>query len=249
MADDLNTDPIPASSKVPGLEGLDYPRYPAFLTAVYNKVNKGYSPIIAICGQMGKGKSMTAAKIMEYLHNEVNLLKGEVDEDQLRENVVYGTLDFLKAIEGRERQAITMEESGTTLSKNTYNSMFNRTVDETIQTMRIKENVYIIVIPKLSDLDPDIQDHVDFILLVEDPGKVKVTARRHQYDRTDGKNVRYINLGYWLHGLPSDELVDAYNEMDREWKEGNLKKNIERIEQKKKEEEGQRRTGDAADLF
>lgn len=220
--------------------------YHIFIHKIVEKLNQGLAPTIAIVGKQGLGKSMTAMRIGEILYDDINAFKGSFSPE---DSLVYDILPFLERIhdieppedEGKpcpDRELFIFDEGGVNLSSVDWRSQENRGVQEALQTMRIKNCVYIFVLPEINKLDKQARENLDFIVTMKDVGKAYIKGIKYNHDRLDNKYRRfYVPYGYWDIKKPSDETINIYRSIEIPNKNKFIEERIEKIKEKRREEE------------
>jgi len=227
---------------------------PLIINYLINSLNSGYAPVVAICGRYGSGKSMTALRILEKLHNEVGVLKGELTDP--RNQLVYDVLDFLKTINTSSRRGIIFDDAGVNLNALDFQKDFNRAVEDVIATQRLKENVYIFVLGKLYKLTKGIRDIIDLRLVVNKTRGGKVIARptifRPKYGKIDSpsntKSKIYLDENF-IPEKPDKELVKKYRKKERKFKSDLVDEWIEDLEGEKEKKEEENKIAGASEVF
>lgn len=219
-----------------------------WLHKLLEKLNNGFAPIIANVGETGSGKSMAGVKTLEWLINCDALNDFTSDK-----NLVYDVLPFLKKIhdmpiEGSNdinihREGFIFDEGGVNFNSKDYQSQENRSIDEVIQTMRMKNCVYIFCTPDIKNLDKQIRKEIDFIISMQDPGNAQITGIKKVRNRLDGSwEYWYIPyskwFGNWRFDMPSDEIVNEYKSKEREAKESFIQDRIDQIEEDRSDSDG-----------
>lgn len=213
-----------------------------------NQVVQNYAPVVAFVGKEGTGKSMAALEMARILHEEINVLKGDFDP---KENLCYEVVEFLEIVKDNSRQAIIFDEAGVNVSSKTWYEDMNRAINQTIQTMRYKSNVYIFVLPKLKDLDKSIRERIDLRIEMNKPGVADPTIYEYNFGKMDGDNRserKQYFLETWTPDLPPDEHKDAYREKEIAFKEKNVEDWIDEIVRQKKEEEQEKTAPNLSEL-
>lgn len=235
MSDELFKKKLLAEEKINGKS------YHKIYNYLVNSLNSGYAPIIAICGRYGGGKSMSALRIAEILHNEIGVLKGDIKPTK---QLVYNVEDFLKAIRDSTRKAIIFDDCGVSLKSTEWHSKFNQAVVDTISTQRNKENPYIFVLGKLYKLTKQIRDIIDLRGVVNKSNNgqpvVKFTIMKAKYGKIEsrGKNRSQIYLTKrYAPKLPPKELIEEYRKKELKFKRDLIKEKIKEIRQEKKEKQ------------
>jgi len=202
-------------------QSINGKKYHKIFNFLNNSLNREYAPIVAICGRYGTGKSMTALEISRVLHNEIGVLKGDLEP---KKQLVYTPLGFLESIKDSERKALIFDESGVNLNSLDFRSEFNRAVVDVVSTQRFRENVYIFVLGKVYKLSKSLRDVIDLRLLVNrGKGKpyVNATIFRPKYGamNTTGSSRTSIYLNkVYKPKLPPKELREKYRKKELDFK-------------------------------
>jgi len=100
-------------------------------------MDRGYSTLIGIFGEMGKGKSLSGESIAML-----------IDPEWSKENnLFYDVKSFMRKIVKAKKTVLIIEEAGISLSANKWWDEFNKVFYQTIQVARFKACVYIVVLP------------------------------------------------------------------------------------------------------
>lgn len=240
-----------------GVKGtINGKRYPFFIVKLAKWLNQGLAPSIAIVGDTGKGKSISALRLAEILHTDLDLMAGEFDPES---QLVYEARPYLEEInqipmpedEGDEknphRKCFIFDEAGVNLNSKDYHSPMNRAVDESLQTMRVKNCLSIFVTPKVRNLDKAVRDDLDFVINMLQPGFGRVTRLKLLHDRFDNKDRWGSKWEFWrknykkpMNGrleLPREELLKAYKDKEYRFKGDNIEEKIEELKEEEKEDE------------
>jgi len=227
--------------------------YHRLINGLVNDVNKGYAPVIAIAGQMGMGKSMAALELARILHNEVSLMRGQINADTVQDHLMYEVLPFLRSVNQNRRHVMMFDEAGVNLNSKDWYDDFNRNVDETIQTMRKKNNIYIFITPRILDLDKPIRNNINYRIEAINQGVLKPTKIKAKYGKitSSGSAINKFPLykPYWKPSLPPKDLREAYREKENEFKDTNLEENIKELEEKERKEKEKKDVQDLDDIL
>lgn len=236
---EIFTDELSPQEKLPGLENYEKFNYPWFLNRITNRLNKGYSPIIVISGEERVGKSELAQLILHYLHNTSNVLKGEIDRENIKNHLTYDVLEFIEFIQENKRVGIIVDEAGSLLKATRHQSHYNEAADEVIQTMGFKNNLYIFITPQFTRLDKKIRSKADIVLEVIGRGKVKVTGINTNFGkiRTREKELRKIPNPGFTPERPPVSIRKGYDEKEKEFKNSNLQEKYDKMMEEKMEDE------------
>lgn len=234
---DLYTKEI--DDKHPELSHLKKWDYPHFLNRVANRVNAGYSPIIVICGEERVGKSELAQLILHYLHNKMNVLKGEINRETIKEHLAYTVEEFMDLIIEKHRTGVIVDEAGSLLKATKHNTKYNEVADEVIQTMAYKNNVYIFITPQFTRLDKKVRTKADCVLNVKKRGQVMVTAVNTNFGkiRANEKDLRKLPIpAFTPRNRPPKEIRLGYDEKEKDFKDTNLKEKRQEIAEENQED-------------
>lgn len=186
---------------------------------IVNQLNSGQSPIIAVVGKEGLGKSMTALIIAKTLH-EINVLSGDFSP---KENTLYDVLEFLMKVRSSTRQAIMIDEANEVINVNDYHSDMNRAVASTLRTQRKRENVYIFVAPELQKLDSRVRDKIDVLVDLKKKQFANITAYRFKHGKRKSRGMDFKKVNYPAYIIPDisdvgDNLKSEYDKVDNQYK-------------------------------
>lgn len=216
--------------------------YSIVFLRIANLLNNGYSPNIGIFGKSQRGKSETALYILETLHNDLNLLRGDFEP---KNQVIYDVVPFLLFYRHNARVGCLFEEAGETLNKNDYNTKMNKAVAGTLRTQGKKQIPNFFVTPEASELDPRIRDNIDIEIELTGTGKAKITF----YERIHGKKAETKRRKYKFGRVPgtwkvpraSKKTRKKYDEIDSSYKGRYLDELlIDTINEKIEEEQGRK---------
>lgn len=208
-------------------------RYHPAINFLVNQLHHGYSPLVGICGKYGRGKSTTALRISEILHNEINVLVGDFDPE---EQVMYEVLHFLYFLRSNVRKAIIFEEADSTLNSKDWYTDLNRVVEDSIKDQRIRQMLYLFVSGKLYELHKPIRNIIDLRIEHIGKGKCKCTIFKPQYGSLGNKKRKKIHIAeIWDVKAPSDSIYERYKDNDIKTKATRLQDRIDQIEEEYKD--------------
>jgi len=222
---------------------VKYGWYPFFIAKACEKLVKGEDFKMAIVGQTGRGKSMKALHIADILHNEIGILHGSWDTDLQ----IYDVKEFLKTLSFKETDVINgflkcyiFDECARTLAKENYLSRLNRAVRQALNLQRVRQNVYIFVLPYFEKLDSGVRHHVDMMLKCE----VSKKRARAYYNIKHHEKEQKAEASEWKREknvwrdipLPRKELRRRYRVKESLEKFRQPDVDLEKIRQKEMEE-------------
>lgn len=142
------------------------------------KMQKGYSPIILICGKQRIGKSFVgmwlAWRTLKFFHPE--------KEFEPKRYSFYDPLESIYAIEDRQMEPLLIDEAGALFNKQEWYNRVTLALDKIIQTQGFLCNMYIFISPFGSDIAKTFRKHFDFIVYVRRRGVLVVKKIPKRYD-------------------------------------------------------------------
>lgn len=217
--------------------------YPFVIAKGVEKLVKGEDYKIAIVGQTGRGKSMKALLIAEILHNVIGVCHGQWTNDLQ----IYDVKDFLKTLSFWEDDTVNgflktyiFDESARILAKENYLSPLNKSVRQTLNLQRVRQNVYIFVLPYFEKLDSGVKKHIDVKLKCL-AGKKRARAfynvKQHEKDKKSEVFDWKREKTTWRDiPLPSNDLVKEYRKKESLEKFRQPDRDLRDIRKKEREE-------------
>lgn len=184
---------------------------------IANMLKDGLSPIIAIVGKEGNGKSMTGLYMAHLLHDQLNLMKGSFSPQN---QIIYRVLPFLIYLRNSARTCMIFEEANETLNKNDYNSAMNHAVASALRTQRKRQCVYIFICPELPELDPRIKDKADVVLEMTGKQEAEITSYQLRHGKKTNRGWDFIFNNYPEWDVPDvpENLMEEYEQIDDRFK-------------------------------
>ena len=146
-----------------------------FLMHILNKMKKGYSPIVGICGQQRDGKSYFGVWL-SYI-----IMKAFGKTFNLERNTVYDPSGALSKINVLSFEALLLDEAAFGYYKREWWEKQHRTFAKIIITQGRKAICYIFVSPFVGDIDKAFVKHFDIIIDVKKRGLAKVFKYTKKY--------------------------------------------------------------------
>ncbi len=214
---ELNTDKIYLPDEPEGNVAVQGEWVHPLYARINNMMAENESPIIIIVGKEGKGKSMTALVLSHYLHDKLNLLRGNFNPAN---QTIYTTIDFLLAERESTRTALMFDEANETLNSSDYNTTMNSAVAGALRTQRKRENVHIFVCPEYKQLDSRIREKVDILIDMRSKQYAKVRSYRLKHGKRGNRGLDYNYTRYpdWVVPDVPENLKETYEEIDNEFK-------------------------------
>lgn len=216
--------------------------YPFFIAKAVEKILRGEDIKIAVCGQTGRGKSMKALRIAEILHNEIGICHGNWTPDLQ----IYDVEEFLStlvvddpSVNGFFKTYI-FDEAARTLKKEQYMSPFNSAVRQTLNLQRIRQNVYIFVLPYFEKLDTGIKKHMDIKIVCRSRKKATVFYNRKKFEAdstADAYDWRRDKRNWTGIPMPDEDLVDEYRQKEMREKLLQPADDLRKVREKRREQQ------------
>lgn len=240
MTDKYFKDHLLANEKIKGV------KYHKLFNYLVNSLNTGYAPTIVICGRYGSGKSMTALDIGKKLHNDINVLIGDIKPAK---QLCYNVLDFLQLINTSKRQFIIFDDAGVNLNSLDMHSKFSRAVVNAVSTQRYRENIYCFVLGKLYKLNPRLRDILDIRLVVNQTANsnptAKITIFKPKWGKIDsgGSNRSKVYLKRkYRPKMPPEKLKINYRQKEMHFKNDIIDDMIEELKAEKNKKQKENKT-------
>lgn len=148
-----------------------------------NRMRKGYSPIIVICGSQRIGKSFVGI----WLSYILSLMTGKPFDPT--KTTFYEPLKAIKELEFRSKEALLIDEAGDVLDVREWYKQTHQALKSIINTQAYKTMMYIFISPFTIDIDKAFRKHFDFQLRVDDRGRVKSFRFIKKYDELNEKRA------------------------------------------------------------
>lgn len=220
---------------------VDSGYYPFFIAKAVEKILNGEDLKIAVCGQTGRGKSMKALRIAEILHNEIGICHGRWVTDLQ----VYDVEDFLSTLVIDEPtvdgffKTYIFDEASRTLKKENYMSPLNSAVRQTLNLQRVRQNIYIFVLPYFEKLDVGVKKHMDIKIVCQGKKRAKVYYNRKKHEADKQKDAyKWMRDKKTWSGieLPEQSLIDEYREKEMREKLLQPADDLRKVREKRREE-------------
>lgn len=189
----------------------------------------------AIIGASGTGKSWLALLIAWLL-----------DPHFTKEKICFTQKEFLEAIKNIKHngEVIILDETGIVLSSRDWMRDTNKMLNQTIQTFRYKHPITLLITPHLGFMDKQVREMLNMYFEVRRNEDKPPEALVYEIkpNRRDGEKIYYphpiitkngvgVRLGKLIiDRKPPKELVDEYEEKQKNYKNELLRQNYERAE-------------------
>jgi ABC-type dipeptide/oligopeptide/nickel transport system ATPase component len=196
---------------------------------------------IAICGGAGEGKSYTALRIAELLEPNFNV----------SEQIVYYPQQFLNVIENakaKNYRVVLLDEAHTTIPSRLWYSFMNLAIAQVAATFRQLKSLCVIVIsPSINWIEKQIREMVNYYGVVfrkeGSPAYLKLYEVCFNYfDLTEQSpylkkitfsyNGRPYKLNVIEVSMPSEKLVQEYEQVSTEFKRKLIEKQLAEVSRK-----------------
>lgn len=153
-----------------------------FIYQILFKLNKGYSPIIGICGAQRGGKSFVALWITKLIYD---ISEKKLD---LKKVIFYEPEEAIKNLADKEREVEWIDEPDAIDYQEWYLGA-HKAIRSMINTQGYKNNLYIIISPFIAQIDKSLRIHCDYLIRVTQRGEFKVWKYVKKYDAEDMKKT------------------------------------------------------------
>jgi len=204
-----------------------------FIKQLFTKLDRGYSPIIGICGSQRIGKSFIGLWLTYLIYQ---ITGKELD---LKKVIFYEPEEAIKNLESKEKDVEWIDEPDAIDYQEWYLKA-HKAIRSMINTQGYKNNLYIIISPFIAQIDKSLRIHQDFLIKVTRRGNFKVWKYEKKYDAEEMKHTTkkvfldYCNIKMDI--IPK-ELWKEYKEFSRKEKERIRRKRMNLDTDKKKKPE------------
>lgn len=160
-----------------------------FISKLFSQIQKGYSPIVIICGKQRVGKSFIGVWLCMLM---MSLYNKRYDPTM---HTFYDPIKSTESIDSLNKVPLMIDEAGSILSKREWYSKTHAVLDTAVQTAGYKSLLWIFISPFTSDIDKLFVKHFDFQLKVVDRGHYKAFQINKRYDQfTNEKAISRLFL-------------------------------------------------------
>lgn len=202
-----------------------------FLYQIFERIKKGYSPIVAICGRQRIGKSFVGVWLC---YTFMRLMNEIYDPTQY---TFYDPIDAIENLEHLSKKPLLIDEASSILDNREWFAKTHTALKEIINTQGYKSMLYVFITPFLIDVDKAFIKHFDFLIRVHQKGFFKAFRYHKRYDalRTERAIIPIFldDVRIPMSAVPSD-IWEKYNKFSIEQKELLRKRRIEKLKQKEK---------------
>lgn len=160
-----------------------------FLSQLFRKIKKGFSPTVGICGNQRIGKSFVALWLCRFM---MQMMGKEFNPEEL---TFYEPIKAIENLDNRSREALFVDEASDVLDPREWYDQTHLALKSMINTQANKNMLYVFVSPFIIDIDKAISKHFDFLIRVDDRGKFKTFRFLKKFDELNpNKVIRKIFL-------------------------------------------------------
>ncbi len=174
-----------------------------FLGKMLIQMNRGFSPLIMICGKQRVGKSFVSQLIIKWVLEAFS----KYDTYDPTKRCFYEPKDMIRRLGDMYEDVANVDEAGSIMGRRQWYDQIHSVLEKIIQTQGYKTMCYIFISPFGIDIDKVFVKHFDFIIRVDYRGKFKVFRTIKRYDELN--NYKMIKLfmddvTYNLRDVPAD---------------------------------------------
>lgn len=205
------------------------------LEGLSDKLKRGFSPLIAIVGtETGIGKSMLGGTISEKVY-----YRAFGGEWKPKGNLFFKMSEFKDELFNSNKRIFIIEEAEIELGSDEWYSIQNKFFSRMKSTQRIKNNLYIVILPMISLLAPKHRRALDWIFNVRQRGLVDTYKVLKRASRVSGEDLSTIWVGRFKYPLPyckkEYDRLDIENKRRIEIEEGQILEEKQRLKNLKKD--------------
>ena len=193
-----------------------------FLGKLLNQMNKGFSPLILICGRQRSGKSFIAQLVARWILQAYS----KYEYYDPTKNTLYEPEKTIKKLGGIMEDVIVVDEAGAIMGRRQWFEQTHSALEKIIQTQGYRNFCFLFISPFGSDIDKIFLKHFDFLIRVDYRGKFKVFKILKRYDELNAYKIEKMfldDIRYNLGDVPAN-VWDIYEKYSFEQKEKLRKK-------------------------
>lgn len=185
---------------------------------LYKMIKNGYSPIIAICGEQGIGKSSFALKVC---YDYCKIIYG-VEFDFLRYSF-YNTSDVIERIGNLKKMPLLIDEAGELVDYLEWYKKNAKAIRSMINTQRFRGLLYVFISPFLIEIVKNVRNHFHFKAYVKQRGTVIIWKYKKRFYAEKQQDATYPIILNKL-SFKKTDLPQGYYERYKEFSEGEKEK-------------------------
>lgn len=173
------------------------------LRYVLNKMKKGHSPLIIVCGATRTGKTSLALKLASIIDPTFNVEK----------QMFFKIQDFAQALSVSNNKCLILDEAGVTLDPLEFQSVQQKVYNHLIQTQAFRVNCVFLVLPMARGIGKMHRDYVNAVLEVFARGCYKLYKTSIWHSDLSYKPPRLTHLETVIGvPLPPEHIWKPYQE-------------------------------------
>ena len=175
-----------------------------FKDIIQDKLKNSNISVLGV-GDPGTGKSYTSI-----------LLANDIDQNFNLDNIVFNAIDYIKKIdEAKEGEAVIFDDAGRGIPARDWNSLSNKLISYTQETVRYLKQVIFWNTPDTSMIDKIPHKLFQFVIYSKYPGFAKLYELKH--DRLNGKTFfQFPQLAFRSRIYTIDHLKIKIKDTDKE---------------------------------
>lgn len=154
-----------------------------FLSQLFRKIMKGFSPTVVICGNQRIGKSFVALWLCMF---HMTMMGKKFNPEDL---TFYEPIKAIENLDNKSRESVLVDEASDVLDPREWFDQTHIALKSMINTQAYKNMLYVFVSPFIIDIDKAISKHFDFLIRVDDRGKFKTFRFLKKFDELNPNKV------------------------------------------------------------
>lgn len=152
---------------------------------IANRLVRGYSVSIVICGSQRAGKSFIGLWIMKKV---LDIFDKEID---YKKNIYYDPLEVLKNLKDMQDDCLMIDEASDVLDSREWYLKSHQAIKSIINVQGYKRNVFIFISPFIVDVDKTFRKHFNFVIRVDHRGSFTVFMLKQKWDEFNENKAVY----------------------------------------------------------
>jgi len=215
---------------------IDGEEQPLFIGKIIKMMREGTQPRILLLADPGMGKTWSAGRLGEKLHNEINALTGHFQPEQ---QIIGDPLDFSKKVRTSNKKILCVPDADSVFPSDEYHTEKNKNNRHLIYLSRRFSNILLYDAHEMSRCAKAIRTNHNIRLVAVGNGdtyKFKVKRIQREND-TQREEIEEKNLGFWSPDKPSEDTRERIEQLDEKEKEEKIIASEDKIKMKRKKEE------------
>lgn len=215
---------------------IDGDEYPLFIGKIIKMMSNGTQPRILMLADPGMGKTWSAGRLAEILHDELGILKGNFEPEN---QIIGDPLQFSEKVRTENHKIFCIPDADSVFPSDEYHTAKNKNNRHIIYLSRRFSNILLYDAHEMSRCAKAIRTNHNIRLVAVGSGdKYKFKCKRIQRENDSQKEeIHEKDLGYWKPDKPSIDTQERIEALDETEKVEKLVDSEDKMKMKRKKED------------